>query len=55
MERVEEASSESENHQFYPVGPRLIMVTISLMLAVFCVALDNTVSFMIGTIPSAPV
>ncbi|PWY88906.1 MFS general substrate transporter, partial [Aspergillus sclerotioniger CBS 115572] len=43
MDRVEEAPLETENHQFYPVGPRLIMVTISLMLAVFCVALDNTI------------
>ncbi|PLB51510.1 MFS general substrate transporter [Aspergillus steynii IBT 23096] len=30
-------------HAFYPIGPRLILITVSLMLAVFCVALDNTI------------
>lgn len=34
-----------EPSTFYPIGPKLILVTISLMLAVFCVALDNTVLF----------
>ncbi|KAL4740438.1 MFS general substrate transporter [Aspergillus similis] len=32
-----------EPHAFYPIGPKLILITISLMLAVFCVALDNTI------------
>ncbi|KAJ5369760.1 Sucrose symporter plant [Penicillium cataractarum] len=32
-----------EAHTFYPIGPKLILITISLMLAVFCVALDNTI------------
>lgn len=32
-------------HTFYPIGPKLILITISLMLAIFCVALDNTVGF----------
>lgn len=30
--------------QVYPIEPKLILITLSLMLAVFCVALDNTVS-----------
>lgn len=38
--------SESPEHPFYHFGPKLILVTISLMLAVFCVALDNTVNFL---------
>lgn len=28
-----------------PTGVKLMLITISLMLAVFCVALDNTVYF----------
>ncbi|KAL4749480.1 hypothetical protein BDW72DRAFT_204746 [Aspergillus terricola var. indicus] len=33
----------SENEQYLPLGTRLIVIAISLMLAVFCVALDNTI------------
>ncbi|KAL2857307.1 major facilitator superfamily domain-containing protein [Aspergillus pseudoustus] len=40
---MEDLDLESPEHQFYPIGPKLILVTISLMLAVFCVALDNTI------------
>lgn len=41
---IEEAIARDEgSHGFYPIGPKLILITISLMLAVFCVALDNTV------------
>jgi hypothetical protein len=28
---------------YLPIGPKMILITISLMMAVFCVALDNTV------------
>jgi hypothetical protein len=40
---AEDANILEGAHTFYPIGPKLILVTISLMLAVFCVALDNTV------------
>lgn len=39
---VEEDSQEVA--KIYPMGLKLMLITISLMLAVFCVALDNTVS-----------
>lgn len=29
---------------YLPMGPKIILITVSLMMAVFCVALDNTVS-----------
>ena len=29
---------------YLPLGPKLYLIVVSLMLAVFCVALDNTVS-----------
>ncbi|KAK3337625.1 major facilitator superfamily domain-containing protein [Cercophora scortea] len=35
------SSSESDGH--LPLGPKLIGIIVSLMLAVFCVALDNTI------------
>lgn len=35
--------NDKEAHNFYPMGTKLILITVSLMLAVFCVALDNTV------------
>lgn len=35
--------NEEEIGTFYPMGTKLILITVSLMLAVFCVALDNTV------------
>ncbi|KAJ5369331.1 Sucrose symporter plant [Penicillium cataractarum] len=35
--------NHEEAANFYPIGPKLILITISLMLAVFCVALDNTI------------
>lgn len=34
-----------ETAALYPVGIKLALITISLMLAVLCVALDNTVSY----------
>ena len=30
---------------YLPMGPKIILITVSLMMAVFCVALDNTVGF----------
>jgi hypothetical protein len=36
-------TNHEEPPNFYPIGPKLILITISLMLAVFCLALDNTV------------
>ncbi|KAL3433367.1 major facilitator superfamily domain-containing protein [Aspergillus tetrazonus] len=38
-----ESAHSSEDDQYLPLGTRLIVVAISLMLAVFCVALDNTI------------
>ncbi|CRL17321.1 Sucrose/H+ symporter, plant [Penicillium camemberti] len=35
--------NDKEAHNFYPMGTKLILITVSLMLAVFCVALDNTI------------
>ena len=34
----------------YPIGLKIILITISLMLAIFCVALDNTVSWHMASI-----
>lgn len=34
---------EDSSGTTYPSGPKLTIITISLMLAVLCVALDNTV------------
>ncbi|KAJ6028745.1 Sucrose symporter plant, partial [Penicillium herquei] len=42
MEEAIAYHDDEDSHNFYPVGPKLILITISLMLAVFCVALDNT-------------
>ncbi|OKP00614.1 hypothetical protein PENSUB_7759 [Penicillium subrubescens] len=36
-------TNHEEPPNFYPIGPKLILITISLMLAVFCLDLDNTV------------
>ena len=36
-----DGGDSTENYM--PMGPRLYLITFSLMLAVFCVALDNTV------------
>lgn len=38
-----DATDEEDTQSFYPMGTKLILITVSLMLAVFCVALDNTV------------
>ncbi|KAJ5890320.1 Sucrose symporter plant [Penicillium subrubescens] len=35
-------TNHEEPPNFYPIGPKLILITISLMLAVFCLDLDNT-------------
>ena len=37
------AANDTTGDHVYPVGPKLILIVVSLMLAVFCVALDNTV------------
>lgn len=36
-------SSGGETDNYLPMGPRLILIVASLMLAVFCMALDNTI------------
>lgn len=36
-------SRDTDQDQFMPFGTKLVLITISLMLAVLCVALDNTV------------
>lgn len=38
-------TADDETAAFYPMGIKLVLITISLMLAVLCVALDNTVSY----------
>ena len=40
---VVNASNEEEEDEYLPMGPRLILIVASLMLAVFCMALDNTI------------
>ena len=36
-------SNGAETDKYLPMGPRLILIVASLMLAVFCMALDNTI------------
>lgn len=36
-------SSGGETDNYLPIGPRLFLIVASLMLAVFCMALDNTI------------
>ena len=36
-------SNGEETEKYLPMGPRLILIVASLMLAVFCMALDNTI------------
>lgn len=38
-----EPSNGGETDKYLPMGPRLILIVASLMLAVFCMALDNTI------------
>ncbi len=38
-----EPRNGEEIEQYLPMGPRLILIVASLMLAVFCMALDNTI------------
>ena len=40
---VEDPSNCEEKDEYLPMGPRLILIVASLMLAVFCMALDNTI------------
>ena len=40
---VVDPSNDEEKDQYLPMGPRLILIVASLMLAVFCMALDNTI------------
>jgi len=42
-EKIEESPVVSTEESHYPTGLKLATITTSLMLAVFCVALDNTV------------
>jgi len=44
-------SRDTDQDQYMPFGTKLVLITISLMLAVLCVALDNTVR---GHDPSHP-
>lgn len=43
-EKSNESPVVSTEDPHYPTGVKLFTITASLMLAVFCVALDNTVS-----------
>ena len=40
---VVDPSNGEEKDEYLPMGPRLILIVASLMLAVFCMALDNTI------------
>ena len=42
-EAVAAPSNGGETDEYLPMGPRLILIVASLMLAVFCMALDNTI------------
>lgn len=39
----EDSVSDDEEADYLPMGPKLYLIVFSLMMAVFCVALDNTV------------
>jgi hypothetical protein len=39
----EEIEKEEEEIDYLPMGPKLYLIILSLMLTVFCVALDNTI------------
>ena len=45
MEKAAESAVTNDvtEDNYLPIGPKLTLITISLMLAVFCVALDNTI------------
>lgn len=38
------ADSDDEAEVVYPGGLKIVLIALSLMLSIFCVALDNTVS-----------
>lgn len=40
------AAVDDDETSYLPFGPTIVLITISLMMAVFCVALDNTVGWM---------
>ena len=40
------ADDSGDGTNYLPFGPTIVLITISLMAAVFCVALDNTVGWM---------
>lgn len=40
-----EEVADDDGADYLPMGPKLYLIVFSLMMAVFCVALDNTVSF----------
>jgi hypothetical protein len=53
---VEESTSpprDTNQDHFMPYGTKLVLITISLMLAVLCVALDNTVRYCDPLYPSS--
>lgn len=43
-ETVAAVDNESTAEPVYPGGLKIVLIAISLMLSIFCVALDNTVS-----------
>lgn len=43
--KSDEADADDDEADYLPMGPKLYLIVFSLMMAVFCVALDNTVSF----------
>ncbi|KFY09134.1 hypothetical protein V492_05588 [Pseudogymnoascus sp. VKM F-4246] len=42
--KSEEPVADDDEADYLPMGPKLYLIVFSLMMAVFCVALDNTVS-----------
>jgi hypothetical protein len=41
----EDSVADDDAADYLPMGPKLYLIVFSLMMAVFCVALDNTVCF----------
>ncbi|KAK8044769.1 hypothetical protein PG993_004793 [Apiospora rasikravindrae] len=43
IEKATESASQGETMHHLPMGPKLYVITLALMLGVFCVALDNNI------------
>ena len=46
------AAKRDDEANHLPIGPRLMLIVASLMLSVFCMALDNNVRWLLETVES---